>query len=90
MKTDIHPQYFATAKIKCACGNSWTTGSTKPELSVPICSNCHPFYTGTEKLLDTRGRVEKFKKRLEKQVEHAALIAKAKTEKPKVKKKKSK
>jgi large subunit ribosomal protein L31 len=73
MQTEIHPKYYPEAKVKCACGNSWTTGSIKPELQVAICSNCHPFYTGTEKILDTRGRVEKFKKRLEKSTEKATL-----------------
>ena len=66
MNTNIHPQYYPNAKVKCACGNSWTTGSTMPEISTSICSKCHPFYTGKDKILDTRGRVEKFKKRLEK------------------------
>jgi len=66
MKQDIHPQYYPNAKAKCACGNEWTTGSTLPEIHTGICSKCHPFYTGQEKILDTRGRVEKFKKRLEK------------------------
>ncbi len=66
MKADIHPQYFPKATVRCACGNEWTTGSTKETMSVPVCSKCHPFYTGTEKILDTRGRVEKFRKRLEK------------------------
>jgi len=66
MKADIHPKYFDNAKVHCACGNKWTTGSTMPEISVSICSNCHPYFTGKEKILDTRGRVEKFKKRLEK------------------------
>jgi len=66
MKHDIHPQYYPNAKVKCACGNEWITGSTFPEINTGICSKCHPFYTGTEKILDTRGRVEKFKKRLEK------------------------
>jgi large subunit ribosomal protein L31 len=73
MKKDIHPQYYPEAKVKCACGNSWTTGSTKPELNVAICSNCHPFYTGTEKIVDTRGRVEKSRKRMEKIAEKSAL-----------------
>ena len=66
MKQEIHPQYYPKAKVHCACGNALTMGSTKEELSVAICSNCHPFYTGQEKTLDTRGRIEKFKKRLEK------------------------
>ncbi len=66
MKTDIHPKYYTNAKIKCACGKTWTIGSTAEETSVAICGNCHPFYTGQEKIVDTRGRVEKFKKRMEK------------------------
>ena len=66
MKKDIHPNYYPKSKIKCACGKEWAIGSTKPEISVSICANCHPFYTGQEKIVDTRGRVEKFKKRVEK------------------------
>ncbi len=66
MKQGIHPKYYDTAKVRCACGNEFITGSTMPEIKVEICSNCHPFYTGKEKMIDTRGRLEKFKKRLEK------------------------
>jgi len=66
MKKDIHPQYYPEAKVKCACGAIFTVGSTRPEIAVEICSTCHPFYTGKEKLLDTAGRVEKFKARREK------------------------
>ncbi|OGM99440.1 MAG: 50S ribosomal protein L31 [Candidatus Yanofskybacteria bacterium RIFCSPHIGHO2_02_FULL_41_29] len=66
MKEDTHPQYHSKAEFKCACGKTWTIGSTAPKTSVSICANCHPFYTGTEKIVDTRGRVEKFKKRMEK------------------------
>lgn len=66
MQTEIHPQYHADVKASCACGNSFTVGSTKEQLSVSICSNCHPFYTGTEKIVDTQGRVDRFKKRLAK------------------------
>lgn len=66
MKQDIHPTYYDKAKFSCACGNHWVGGSTKEEISAGICSKCHPFYTGQEKIVDTRGRVEKFKKRLEK------------------------
>ena len=66
MKEGIHPQYHTSANIKCACGNTWTTGSTVPEINVEICSKCHPFYTGKEKVLDTRGRIDKFKKRMDK------------------------
>ena len=66
MKKNIHPQYYPEAKVKCACGNQFLTGATVPEIKVEICSNCHPFYTGKGKLVDTKGRVERFKKRLEK------------------------
>ncbi len=63
MKKDIHPTYYPDAKVICACGNTFTTGSTKPQLHVEICSACHPFYTGKQKLVDTAGRVEKFRAR---------------------------
>ncbi|MDE1924604.1 MAG: 50S ribosomal protein L31 [Patescibacteria group bacterium] len=63
MKTDMHPTYFPEAKVTCACGRVFTVGSTKEKLEVEICSNCHPFYTGNDKILDTAGRVEKFKAR---------------------------
>jgi large subunit ribosomal protein L31 len=63
MKKDLHPTYFPSAKVVCACGNSFTVGSTREKIEVEICSACHPFYTGNEKLLDTAGRVEKFKAR---------------------------
>src|SRR5207253_8582668 len=65
MKADIHPEYVL-ATVHCGCGNTFTTRSTKPELHVEICSNCHPFYTGKQKLVDTGGRVERFQRRLEK------------------------
>lgn len=68
MKPNIHPTYHQ-AKVLCACGNSFTVGSTVPEIKVEICSNCHPFYTGTAKLVDTAGRVDKFKARLAKKAE---------------------
>jgi large subunit ribosomal protein L31 len=64
MKPDIHPEYMVT-HVTCSCGASFTTRSTKPELHVEICSNCHPFYTGKQKLMDTGGRVERFQRRLE-------------------------
>ncbi len=63
MKTDVHPTYFPEAKVTCACGRSFTVGSTMEKIEVEICSNCHPFYTGNDKLMDTAGRVEKFKAR---------------------------
>jgi large subunit ribosomal protein L31 len=69
MKKDIHPEYYPKAKVHCACGNVFEMGSTKPELEVEICSKCHPFYTGKEKMLDTMGRVQKFRKKMEKKAE---------------------
>ncbi|MBU1039368.1 50S ribosomal protein L31 [Patescibacteria group bacterium] len=63
MKTDIHPKYHTKAKAICACGNTFTVGSTIEEIHVEICSNCHPFYTGKQKILDAAGRVDRFKKR---------------------------
>jgi large subunit ribosomal protein L31 len=63
MKAETHPKYFAEAKVICACGRKFAVGSTEEKLEVEICSNCHPFYTGNEKILDAAGRVEKFKKR---------------------------
>ena len=63
MKKDIHPKYFNKADISCACGAKYDFGSTKEKIAVEICGNCHPFYTGAEKVMDTAGRVEKFKAR---------------------------
>ncbi|HNW55738.1 MAG TPA: 50S ribosomal protein L31 [bacterium] len=65
MKKDLHPTYYPEAKVICACGNSFTTGSTVEEIKTEICSACHPFYTGKQKLLDTARRVEKFAAKLE-------------------------
>ena len=65
MRTEIHPKYFPEAKVVCACGEEWVTGSTVPELRVDICSNCHPFYTGEQRIVDTEGQVDRFYKRLE-------------------------
>jgi len=72
MKKDIHPKYFSEAKIICACGNVITTGSVKPEMKVEVCSACHPFYTGKKRLVDSTGRVDRFKKRMEKSEQMAA------------------
>lgn len=69
MKKDIHPTYYPNAIIRCRCGNVIKTGATKPEMTVEICSACHPFYTGKEKIVDTAGRVEKFRKRVAKKEE---------------------
>ncbi len=68
MKTDIHPTYYPQAKITCACGATYTTGSTVSEIHVEICSACHPFYTGKQKLVDSARRVEKFQERAAKKV----------------------
>ncbi len=72
MKDGIHPQYNNDVVVSCACGNKFTTGSTVKEINTEICSNCHPFYTGKQKLLDTRGNVDRFKKRRELAVKVAA------------------
>ncbi|MFC1903401.1 50S ribosomal protein L31 [Chloroflexota bacterium] len=63
MKDKIHPKYHNDAKVVCACGNTFTTGSTKKELKVELCNKCHPFFTGERRMLDTTGRVERFKRR---------------------------
>jgi large subunit ribosomal protein L31 len=68
MKSDIHPEYFPKAKVTCACGVSFVVGATRPEFQLDICSACHPFFTGEEKLIDTAGRVEKFTSRRAKAV----------------------
>ncbi|MFA6536131.1 MAG: 50S ribosomal protein L31 [Candidatus Paceibacterota bacterium] len=66
MKAEIHPKYFPNAKATCACGKSFTVGSTKEKIEVEICSACHPFYTGNDKIVDTAGRLERFKARVAK------------------------
>jgi large subunit ribosomal protein L31 len=63
MKPNIHPQFNTQVTVSCACGNTFVTGSTAKEIYTEICSACHPFYTGKQKLIDTQGRVDKFKKR---------------------------
>lgn len=95
MKKDIHPNYYADAKVTCACGNSFTTGSTVKEIRVEICSNCHPFYTGKEKLVDTAGRVDRFKKITEQQAKvsktrKGKAVKKAKAAKKKLAKEQAK
>ena len=62
MKTEIHPQYHQV-QVHCACGETWTTGSTRKELRVEICSKCHPFFTGKQKLVDSAGRIDRFQQR---------------------------
>jgi large subunit ribosomal protein L31 len=65
MKEGIHPEYYPEAKVVCACGNTWTTGSTKPEIHTDVCSECHPFFTGEQRIVDSEGHVERFIRRLE-------------------------
>lgn len=66
MKKNIHPKYYPNARVVCACGNAFEVGSTKEYIEVEICSKCHPFFTGKEKIVDAMGRVERFRKRLAK------------------------
>lgn len=63
MKTDIHPPWYSNARVVCACGNTFTVGSTRQEIRVEICSQCHPFFTGQMKFVDTGGQVERFEKK---------------------------
>jgi len=77
MKADIHPQYYEDVKVTCACGNILIVGSTTDKISVEICSACHPFYTDVEKVVDTAGRVEKFKVRRTKAAEAKAKTSRA-------------
>lgn len=65
MKADIHPKYYVNAKVICACGNTWTTGSTKEVIHTDLCSKCHPFYTGEQRIVDTEGQVDRFYRKLE-------------------------
>ncbi|MGB9911032.1 MAG: 50S ribosomal protein L31 [Microgenomates group bacterium] len=64
MKPNIHPKWYPEAKVTCTCGNTFTVGSTLPEINVEVCSHCHPFFTGKMKFVDTQGRVEKFQKKV--------------------------
>jgi large subunit ribosomal protein L31 len=65
MKEAIHPQYFTEAKVVCACGNNWITGSTVELIQTDVCSECHPFYTGEQRIVDTEGQVDRFYKKLQ-------------------------
>ncbi len=77
MKDNIHPKYNTKAKVNCVCGNTFEVGSTIDEINVELCSACHPFYTGKQKLVDTARRVDKFQKRIEAQKE-VSLVRKGK------------
>ncbi len=72
MKKGIHPKYYPNAKVICSCGNTWTTGSTKPEIRTDLCNVCHPFFTGEQRIVDTAGQVDRFVKRLEAKEEFEA------------------
>ena len=65
MKEGIHPEYFPDAQVICACGNTWTTGSTKKVIHTDVCSKCHPFFTGEQRIVDTEGQVDRFYKKLQ-------------------------
>lgn len=64
MKKEIHPEYHSDAKVTCGCGNTFEVGSTMDKIDVEVCSKCHPFYSGNTKIIDTGGRVERFKRRM--------------------------
>lgn len=70
MKNDIHPTYYPDAKVVCACGNTWTTGSTQKLINTDVCSQCHPFYTGEQRIVDTEGQVDRFYRKLQARQEY--------------------
>lgn len=72
MKKDIHPKYYPDAVVVCACGNTWTTGSTQPEIRTDVCSKCHPFFTGEQRIVDTEGQVDRFYKKLQARQDYLA------------------
>jgi large subunit ribosomal protein L31 len=72
MKQDIHPKYYPNATVICSCGNTWTTGSTVELIRTDVCSACHPFFTGEQRIVDTAGQVDRYQKRLERYEKHAA------------------
>ena len=76
MRKDIHPTYYPNAQVICSCGNTWTTGSTQELIRTDVCSNCHPFYTGEQRIVDTAGQVDRFMKRLDRYSEHQAKVIK--------------
>ena len=80
VKSKIHPKWFADAQVTCACGSTFTTGSTTQKIGVEVCSNCHPLYTGQQKFLDTAGRVDKFNQRVA-QAQEKQAAAKARKDK---------
>lgn len=84
MKAQIHPQYFENAQVICVCGNKFTTGSTQEVIHVELCNNCHPFYTGEQRFVDTASRIQKFQKKQEVAKDHQAkVVVKKEAEKKK-------
>jgi len=75
MQKNIHPKYYTDCQVSCACGNTFTTGSTVKKIEVEICSKCHPFFTGTQKFADVKGRIDKFKQKVSKGKAYAAKQA---------------
>lgn len=80
MRKDIHPKYYPNAQVICSCGNTWTTGSTQPILRTDLCSKCHPFFTGEQRIVDTAGQVDRFMKRLDRYSTHQADVTKRQQE----------
>ena len=88
MKQGIHPKYYSDCQVSCVCGNKFTTGSTVEKIDVDVCSKCHPFFTGQQKFVDIKGRIDKFKEKVAKgKATAAAKIAKDKPKKAKKTKK---
>lgn len=70
MKQEIHPTYYPEAKVTCACGNTWTTGSTLKAINTDVCSKCHPFFTGEQRIVDSEGQVDRFYRKLDARKKH--------------------
>ena len=85
MKPDIHPKWYPQARVTCACGNEFTVGATVPEINTEVCADCHPYFTGEQRIVDTAGQVDRFMRRLEagvqqRQVEHQRRASRAEAE----------
>jgi large subunit ribosomal protein L31 len=76
MKSGIHPTFYTDAQVTCSCGNTWTTGSTQKTIRTDVCSKCHPFYTGEQRIVDAAGQVDRFMKRLDRYGKHQATAVK--------------
>lgn len=80
MRKELHPTYYPNAQVICSCGNTWTTGSTREVIRTDVCSQCHPFFTGEQRIVDTAGQVDRFMKRLDRYSEHQSDAAKRQEE----------